>query len=430
MKNSGAGIIVPSWTPKGENVSFLERTLNLSVLSNIVGRWVKVSDYGQTEKLREIKQESRQEKAKAALETNKKIKEAVEEYTSGIKDEENKTRIERELLRQVFGGQGEVEKIQVTNLLKKFRISVLRGESDVQVNEVISSQTNAEKLQVLMEIHKTKETEDFNTMVNQLIQYKVISVDTAKELQRKIQTEKELNKQSSIPVTKILADAFKNIDFKLVREVHAAELDTRRVYLNELDKKELPKEKKEKLFDKFIRFLKEFIAVGKTKPILSSRGVPDKFTEVSPGRFISTEFLTEQNKATPTSIPTSTPTATPTSTPTIPKPTPTIYPGFEKKNLEVQDTIRNKFKNVGGKDVANEAINIAARESGLNPKLVHPNDDTRKTTDYGLFQINDYWQRENLKKYGYTIEDMLDPEKATDFALKLYKAQGNKWGNT
>ena len=98
--------------------------------------------------------------------------------------------------------------------------------------------------------------------------------------------------------------------------------------------------------------------------------------------------------------------------------------------MEVQDTIRNKFKNVGGKDVANEAINIAARESGLNPKLVHPNDDTRKTTDYGLFQINDYWQRENLKKYGFTIEDMLDPEKATDFALKLYKAQGNKWGNT
>lgn len=53
----------------------------------------------------------------------------------------------------------------------------------------------------------------------------------------------------------------------------------------------------------------------------------------------------------------------------------------------------------------------------------------RRSWDYGTFQVNDWWQRNNLAKYGYTIDDMLDPYKNIDFIYNLYKAQGNKWGN-
>jgi dihydroorotase-like cyclic amidohydrolase len=46
-------------------------------------------------------------------------------------------------------------------------------------------------------------------------------------------------------------------------------------------------------------------------------------------------------------------------------------------------------------------------------------------TDVGLWQINNKMQSANLAKAGFTIYDMLDPEKATQFAAWLYSK--NKW---
>ncbi len=53
---------------------------------------------------------------------------------------------------------------------------------------------------------------------------------------------------------------------------------------------------------------------------------------------------------------------------------------------------------------------------------------TYPSLDVGLFQINSKWQVDNLARLGYTIFDMLDPEKATHFASWLQNQQGwNPW---
>ncbi len=118
-----------------------------------------------------------------------------------------------------------------------------------------------------------------------------------------------------------------------------------------------------------------------------------------------------------------------------PQPTPSIVQGFESRNPDVQDIIKRTFQDVNGKDMAHQAINMAAKESGLHPDTIHKNEDFipemgGPSTDYGLFQVNDWWQRKNLEKHGYTINDMLDAQKAAEFARKIVEAQGNKWGNT
>lgn len=106
-------------------------------------------------------------------------------------------------------------------------------------------------------------------------------------------------------------------------------------------------------------------------------------------------------------------------------PTPTVFPQFQNVNTQIQDLIRQYFP-----QDPNRAINVASSESSLNPSLIQQERNPyipelgRKSRDIGIFQINDWYQRNNLKKMGYTPQDMLDLEKALKFASWLQSQQG------
>jgi hypothetical protein len=129
----------------------------------------------------------------------------------------------------------------------------------------------------------------------------------------------------------------------------------------------------------------------------SSQGMAQYF---KPG---SEQALAHQN---------TTPTVTPTPTqPPVPSPTPTILPSFQGVHPETQAMITNYFTQnpLQGVNV-NDLINLAASESSLNPSNIHQNTDYSRTKDYGLFGINDKWQRPLIEQYGLTPENLLNPE--------------------
>lgn len=72
----------------------------------------------------------------------------------------------------------------------------------------------------------------------------------------------------------------------------------------------------------------------------------------------------------------------------------------------------------------NNASNVMFKESSFRPDVVNVNTDRQKSKDYGLFQGNDYWQRENFKTLGITPQDLLDPETAVKFAAWLHAKYG------
>lgn len=115
--------------------------------------------------------------------------------------------------------------------------------------------------------------------------------------------------------------------------------------------------------------------------------------------------------------PTPTPTPMPTATP-IPYPTPTIIPQFVDVAPEMQDIIRAIVQDP---NQVNNFINLAAQESSLNPSNINQNSDQRGTKDYGLFQINDYWQRPLYESMGYTVDDLLNPEVNAEVAYEIWK---------
>lgn len=112
-----------------------------------------------------------------------------------------------------------------------------------------------------------------------------------------------------------------------------------------------------------------------------------------------------QSTPTPTSIPTSTPVPTPTLRPDIPK------HGFES-------LIKKYFPQTE----FNNAQNVAMGESSFNPGVIHPNSNGSK--DYGLFQINDIHAPVIKKVFGYSMDDLLDPEKNIKVASWLFRQQG------
>lgn len=143
-------------------------------------------------------------------------------------------------------------------------------------------------------------------------------------------------------------------------------------------------------------------------------------------------------------------TPTPTTTPSPEQVKPLAIPGIRKDFQSVRTDIQKLIVQVFS-DVPHEAVNISAGESSLNPGLVHVNGSNEainvtspeqlrqviadakaagRSVDVGLFQINSKWQEANLAKWGYTIEDMLDPVKNIDAARRIYESHGNRWGTT
>lgn len=185
VKNQGLSIVIPNYVPKGD-VTTLEKILNLPVLSNIVGRWVKVSDYGKTEKLTEISTKVDKETAQRNLDQRKMVNNAVKEYTSGELTQERKIQIEKDLVAKVIGtGQLDKKQIEQANaLVKKFKIAVIKGSADANTDAIIYATTNAEKVQLLQEIHSTMEEQVFKDFVNGLKAEKIISDDVIIELKK------------------------------------------------------------------------------------------------------------------------------------------------------------------------------------------------------------------------------------------------------
>jgi len=186
-KNQGLGIFYPTnQNYYNEKETELQKTLNKPFISNILGRWVKVSSYGEREKLRKTTKKVEKERAVRQIEESKKLEDAVKKYRKGSGGIERRNEIEKQLIKDVVGESPyrKDRKTKATNTRKKFRVSILRGESDERVNAVISATTNDEKLTLLEEIKQDMEQEAFVTLLRKLHEHKAISLKLGKKAKK------------------------------------------------------------------------------------------------------------------------------------------------------------------------------------------------------------------------------------------------------
>lgn len=188
FEQMGGSVIMKTYVTEQmpSSKSWQQKVLELPILSNVAGRWIKVSDYGQYEKTKAIEMGIEQRKAQESIENKKTIGSAIKEYMSGSKDLYRKKKIEGDLVKEIIGRRPitKEEKAKATNIVKKFRVAVVQGEYDTLVDRFFTAGTNEEKLVYLEKIKETRSEREFAQLITVLKREKLLSADMQKKLRK------------------------------------------------------------------------------------------------------------------------------------------------------------------------------------------------------------------------------------------------------
>ena len=159
--------------PKTPSLS--EKIVSLPVISNIAGRFIKTSNYGEVEKIREISNQVRSDKAREGIANRRTVFSYVDQARD--KSYAEAQALKKEMIQEVYGGFPKTpeERNQARNLERRFEVLRLRGTADARIDALVVSQSNDEKVALLQEYEKTMSQEDFDELKKFIIKNRVVS---------------------------------------------------------------------------------------------------------------------------------------------------------------------------------------------------------------------------------------------------------------
>lgn len=187
LKQLGAGVFMKGYVSQQPPATktWTQKVIEAPLLSNIVGRWVKVSDYGQREKNKELVQGLKRKEATRRIEEREILNEAVREYKDGDPSITRRRKIERELVKEIVGTpKSKADKAKITRLRKKFKIAIIKGEADQNINSIISAQSNVEKVELLRQLKDQMDNAEYKKLFTLLRKEKIISNEVVSALRR------------------------------------------------------------------------------------------------------------------------------------------------------------------------------------------------------------------------------------------------------
>jgi hypothetical protein len=178
LNNQGASIVLPAYRADG-NSGMLEKIVNLPILSNLLGRFLRVSDYGQTEIAKKIKEEEERKAAIKKVNRDEVIDKAIKENRS----------LTLEDIRKVLGHDldtnNEDDVKEVVNLVKKLEIQSLVGKN-VFLDNLIYGGTNEAKAEMLKQFQEQMTPEEFYELLVIANTYKIISKEVLIKYSNKV----------------------------------------------------------------------------------------------------------------------------------------------------------------------------------------------------------------------------------------------------
>jgi len=160
--------------------SLLQVGLNAPLVNNIIGRFIKVSDYGVSERARDVTDIIEQERAANRIEETRVINKYIEKFQKAGSNQKDIQPMMNEATKEAFKGQiktkGEVRYFQ-----KKFKVAILRGQSDSRINSLIYATSVDSQIALLVEYKKNMNKEDFNDLFGFIQEQNIISSNTARK---------------------------------------------------------------------------------------------------------------------------------------------------------------------------------------------------------------------------------------------------------
>lgn len=182
----GGNVFVKLYTNETvpKNPSLSEKIASLPVVGNIAGRFIKASNYGEVEKVREISDEVRSEKARENL-ANRRVVFDYVDRSQGLSYAEAQE-LKKQMILEVYGGfpQTPEDRRQAKSLEKRFDTLRLRGTADARVDALITAQTNAEKVELLKVYREELSPEAWSELKAFIIKNRVVSSEVFQTLNR------------------------------------------------------------------------------------------------------------------------------------------------------------------------------------------------------------------------------------------------------
>lgn len=185
VKQQGAGIVVPTFTPQGE-MTDLQKTLNTPVLSNILGRWIKVSDFGQTEINTKIQKGIESQAAEETLQRRDLVNGYIKEWQASDKSAQKKNElVNRYVEDAVAMADPENKGRDATLARKKMTIALDLGEYGANTDSLIKASSNDAKVEILKRVQKEMSNDEFTSYRELLLEEGIISGNVIEKLNRK-----------------------------------------------------------------------------------------------------------------------------------------------------------------------------------------------------------------------------------------------------
>lgn len=182
----GGGIFYRFGASGGPEVTGpLEEAVGLPVISNVFGRFVRVSDYGITETLNVVKAKEEQSQAQETIANRELVDKYVDQAIhADTLDYAARRALEVKMVEEKFGGRpktaADLEK--ANSLITKFRVGLVKGVSGAEVDTLTTATSNAEKLSLLEAIKARLSDEDFAKLKDTVIKQKIVSSEVFQKL--------------------------------------------------------------------------------------------------------------------------------------------------------------------------------------------------------------------------------------------------------
>lgn len=157
------------------------------MVSNIIGRWVRVTSYGEVERLRQVQGEVQRDEARQRLTERDAINAAVREYQDLPSNQQNRgmqRRLSQQIARELYSNNPKERRDREDKIFKKLSLSVVRGKADPMADAIIGATSNDQKVQMILDMKDSMDRTAFERWLLTAVQNKVISPEVRARVRR------------------------------------------------------------------------------------------------------------------------------------------------------------------------------------------------------------------------------------------------------
>lgn len=172
-----------------------QKLLELPVLSNIIGRFIRITNYGEVETNRRVQADVERHEARRRLTEREQVNKAIQTLQQALEADRTPGRrwqMARDIVNKVYAGESAQERGRRTNLVvKKLAIGTIRGDGDALTDSVLAAGSNDQKIAILRAARDRMGAEPWLAWVKAARRHDVVSEDVVRGVLRRRPTPEE-----------------------------------------------------------------------------------------------------------------------------------------------------------------------------------------------------------------------------------------------